>query len=181
MKQIEKILFVAKIILFSILFFACNRVSTISYSDWLKENFDEKKYIEILQQRFSKNETFDICYDQFQYFDKLMSFYSERNYVPVWTNDFVFNTKIDTILMFFGNSMSHGLDSNIFDAGIIRYYRNLLIQKTKYDSILDYKQLATLELLISNAVLTYTTSMQKGFVNISEVFPKSYFLPKKKN
>lgn len=165
------------IISISILIFSSCENSTSTFGNWLVDNYDLKTYSKILKDRFSENEEFDICFDQFEYFDTLCRFYNEKEFSPIWTKDFIFNNNVDTILGFYSKVTSHGLDSNIFDASLIRYYRNLIIQKAKFDSVIDYKGLATLELLISNSLLSYSKTMQCGVLNPLEIFPKDHFLP----
>ena len=171
MRVIYKLIFALNICIILLIFNSGEKPSS-TFDDWLQLNYKENTYLNLIKERFSENDDFEICYDQFKYFDTLCFYYKSENYKPIWTDNLVFNNKIDTVLSFFGNVIYHGLDSNSFDAGLIRYYRNLLIQKAKFDSIIDYKELATLELLISNAVLKYSNTMQIGFTNPKQIFPK---------
>ena len=177
MRAIYKLILILGISIFILVFNSCKQTAQSSFEDWLEENYKESTYIELIKERFSDSEEFDICYDQFEYFDTLRHFYKEKKYKPIWTNNLIFNNKIDTILSFFSNAEIHGLDSNLFDASLIRYYRNLLIQKAKYDSTLDYRGLATLELLISNSLLSYTKAMCCGIINPKTIFSKNHYLP----
>lgn len=137
-----------------------------------------EKYHKVIQKRLDKSgQSFKIPIDKFHYFDTLSIFYSQRNFKSLYSENIFTLQRINVILSYLRKSKDHGLDKE--------YYNYLLIEKTINDFLntvckdhyLNLETLASLELLISDALLRYSKHLQYGVFNPKQLDPTSYYLP----
>jgi murein L,D-transpeptidase YcbB/YkuD len=138
------------------------------------QNFSLEKYQQTLQSRFSKGDASFIIKDSsIENFDTLKYFYSARDYKPLFIKDFEDTLFMDSVLSIFSKAEEHGLQPDLFNYNIIKeeYAKSLAGGEA------GYKHLANTEILISDAIIKYSSGLRYGVVNPYKVFADSYFLP----
>ena len=96
--------------------------------------------------------------------------YESHNYRSVWIQSPVNTYKIDTLLAFISHIDVHGLQPEQLDFSNISSFTNELRNKE-----LTYKQLAKLDIEVSNMYIQYCAGLKYGFINpgILEAYHKS--------
>ena len=136
--------------------------------------FSSADYQQYLQNRFNKEDSsFSIKASGIEYFDTLKSFYSARNFQPLFIKSFDETSSIYPILDLFSKAGEHGIQPGIYHFELIKNE----ILKISGNSSERYLHMANAELLLSDAVLKYASHLRYGVVNPFKIFSDSYFLP----
>lgn len=160
--------------------FSCNSLikkTEASLYDIANDKFDHDLYKLFLKYRLNSASDGDSIIQNIQHLDKLVAFYTQNNYTPVWTRNMLNHAIIDTITSYFQNSEIHGLHPGYYHTKLIRACLAEYISSLKTDTSINYVSLANLELLISNALINYRNHLTCGYINPKEVDPTSYHLP----
>lgn len=138
----------------------------------------DAEYQHYLQNRFNPGDSsFQIPSSNFEYFDTLKYFYTNRNYQPMFMKSFDDNYFIDSMLSIINKSGEHGINRNLYNYDLIKSEYSKLLDNRIKDNSVRYLHLANIELLLSHAVLKYAYHLRYGVVNPTKIFPDSYFLP----
>lgn len=140
-----------------------------------KLNFNLAEYQKILKEYFSTGSSI-IVDSSIYYLDTLRHFYSARNFKPVFVKSFEKKTFIDSLLNLLNNAYEHGLSPIRYHASIIKNEFNVATDNST-NNVERYKHLALAELLVSDAVLKYSTHLRYGVLDPKNIFLESYYLP----
>jgi L,D-transpeptidase YcbB len=139
-----------------------------------KSDFSSEDYQRSIQDMFNNVDS-SIVNDSshIDYFDTLKSFYSARNYQPLFIKDFENISSINPVLGLFLKAGDHGIDPVAYHLSLIKNE----LTKTSGSSPDKYSHLAIAELLFADAVLKYSVHLRYGVVNPAKIFSESYTLP----
>jgi murein L,D-transpeptidase YcbB/YkuD len=147
---------------------------------YLWSKYQDEEIKKSLISRFDTlQDTFLVCHTEIEYFDTLKDYYAQNGFRPIWTEHMFKEGTLDTILAVLDSGWVQGLDSNMYDITLIRFYLDGFYHSMKKDTLMDYNKLANIEILVSNALLRYTQDMKYGMLNPQKVFPLNYELPLK--
>ena len=136
--------------------------------------FSSADYQQSLHNRFNKEDSsFVIKSSGIEYFDTLKSFYSTRDFQPLFIKNLDKISSINPILDLFSNAWEHGIQPAIYHLELIRSE----ISKISGGNAESYLHMSNAELLLSDAVLKYACHLRYGVVNPNKIFSESYFLP----
>ena len=136
--------------------------------------FSSADYQQSLHNRFNKEDSsFVIKSSGIEYFDTLKSFYSTRDFQPLFIKNFDKISSINPILELFSNAWEHGIQPAIYHLELIKSE----ISKISGGNAESYLHMSNAELLLSDAVLKYACHLRYGVVNPNKIFSESYFLP----
>jgi murein L,D-transpeptidase YcbB/YkuD len=136
--------------------------------------FSFADYQQFLHNRFNKEDSsFAIRSSEIEYFDTLKSFFSARDYHPLFIKDFENTSSINPILNLFSNAWEHGIQPALYHLDLIKNE----ISKMSGSSAERYLHMSNAELLISDALLKYAYHLRYGVVDPNKIFPDSYALP----
>jgi L,D-transpeptidase YcbB len=142
-----------------------------------KENNPEfyfTDYKPFLQNRFNKEDTaFAIRSSVIEYFDTLKSFYSSRDFHPLFFKSFDNLKSVNPVLDLFTKAGEHGIQPAMYNLDIIKNE----ISKISGTASERYLHMSNAELLLSDAVLKYARHLRYGVVNPKTIFGDSYSLP----
>jgi murein L,D-transpeptidase YcbB/YkuD len=176
-KSFYSLLFIP--ICFALLFISsCNKKKSDLESKY-NLIFDKNNLSNVLKSRFdNENDTFRVCHNNIQNYDSLAFYYGKNNFEPIWTKELTSTDDAFIILKYIKSAKFHGLNPEFYKfsltAGLINefYYKMC-------DSKIDYKTLADIELLLSDAVVSYSSDLQYGMVNPQKIDTGGYTLPVK--
>lgn len=160
-----------------IFFISCNKTKEKEFSK--KLNFNEEEYSKVLKNRFdATNDTFNLCYTNFIFFDTLSYYYKKNNYKAIFTSSISQLQTSEEIVAEIAKSWENGLNSNHY---LIAFLKENLSQINKNNSqnIINYSLNATTEVLLANACLSYNKDLALGRINPKKIFDETYFLPLK--
>jgi murein L,D-transpeptidase YcbB/YkuD len=140
-----------------------------------KLEFNIDKYISELKINLSFNDPRVFKNDSLEYFDSLKYYYASKDFKPIFIKSFEDSALVDSVLTFFKKADEHGLNPDQYHISRIQYEFNKSIDTLK--NTLRYANLATAELLLSDAILKYSHQLRYGAVNPKKVFEDNYFLP----
>lgn len=110
----------------------------------------------------------------------ITAFYEQNGYDPVFVMDHTFNGDIDLAANYLEKAAQHGLDPEMFKANQIKQltakFKNKIATK---DLNQAYHDIATLELLMANSLLTYSNALQYGMVSPRKIYQR-YFTATKR-
>ena len=136
--------------------------------------FSFADYQQFLHNRFNKEDSsFVIKSSGIEYFDTLKSFYSSRDFHPLFIKDFENTSSVNPILDLFSNAWEHGIQPALYHLDLIKNE----ISKMSGSSAERYLHMSNAELLLSDAVLKYAYHLRYGVVDPNKIFPDSYSLP----
>ena len=136
--------------------------------------FSSADYQQSLHNRFNKEDSsFVIKSSGIEYFDTLKSFYSTRDFQPLFIKNFDKISSINPILDLFSNAWEHGIQPAMYHLELIRSE----ISKISGGNAESYLHMSNAELLLTDAVLKYACHLRYGVVNPNKIFSESYFLP----
>ena len=136
--------------------------------------FSSADYQQSLHNRFNKEDSsFVIKSSGIEYFDTLKSFYSTRDFQPLFIKNFDKISSINPILDLFSNAWEHGIQPAMYHLELIKSE----ISKISGGNAESYLHMSNAELLLSDAVLKYACHLRYGIVNPNKIFSESYFLP----
>jgi L,D-transpeptidase YcbB len=136
--------------------------------------FSSADYQQSLHNRFNKEDSsFVIKSSGIEYFDTLKSFYSTRDFQPLFIKNFDKISSINPILDLFSNAWEHGIQPAMYHLELIKSE----ISKISGSNAESYLHMSNAELLLSDAVLKYACHLRYGVVNPNKIFSESYFLP----
>ena len=142
-----------------------------------KENYPEfsfEDYQQSLQHRFHKEDSsFVIKSAGIEYFDTLKSFFSSRDYHPLFIKDFESVLSVNPILNLFSKAGEHGIQPTMYHLDLIKDE----ISKITGTPSERYLHMANAELLLSDAVLKYAYHLRYGVVNPTKIYSENYSLP----
>lgn len=159
---------------------SCNTLikkTEVSLYERANEQFDQDLYRLYLKFRCQSNASEDNILQNVKNLDDLVLFYGNNDYDPVWTRNILNHTTIDTIAGYFKNAEIHGLSPEYYNVDLIELTLNNYINSIEKDTSIDYISLANLELLISDALISYRNHLECGYLNPKELDPQAYHLP----
>jgi len=153
---------------------ACKSQNNRSAGTGNSPEFSPADYQQSLQHRFNKEDSsFVIKSSGIEYFDTLKSFYSTRDFQPLFIKNFDKISSINPILDLFSNAWEHGIQPAMYHLELIKSE----ISKISGGNAESYLHMSNAELLLSDAVLKYACHLRYGVVNPNKIFSESYFLP----
>jgi len=153
---------------------ACKSQNNRSAGTGNSPEFSPADYQQSLQHRFNKEDSsFEIKSSDIEYFDSLKSFYSSRDFHPMFIKNFETTSSINPILDLFSKAWEHGIQPAMYHLDLIKNE----ISKIAVGNTDNYLHLANAEFLLSDAVLKYAYHLRYGVVNPNKIFSESYFLP----
>src|ERR1035437_7117053 len=162
--------------LIALVFFISSCKSQNNKSGTIDKNleFSSAEFQQSLRDRFIKEDSsFVIKSSAIEYFDTLKSFYSDRNFQPLFILNFNNASSINPILDLFSKAGEHGIQP-------ARYHLELIkneISKISSDNSERYLHMVNAELLLSDAVLKYAGHLRYGVVNPTKIYSENYCLP----
>ncbi len=159
-------------------FSACNKKTTES-EQTLNEKlkFRSTEYQTSIKDLFLKNDTLITQKEtSIQHFDTLKYIYSKRNYEPLFIKSFEEKDLLYLLLITFQKSEEHGLNPETYHYTRIseEYLKSI---KYSIENKERHTSLAKVELLVTDAILSYSYHMRFGVLNPKEIFSDSYYLP----
>jgi murein L,D-transpeptidase YcbB/YkuD len=162
------------IILLALFISACKSQNNNPGEGKNNPEFSLSDYQHSLQHRFNKADTsFDFKSSEIEYFDTLKSFYSSKDYQPLFLKDFDNITSVNPILDLFTRAGEHGIHPSMYNLDIIKNE----ISKISGSASERYFHMSNAELLLSDAVLKYAYHLRYGVVNPYKIYSESYGLP----
>lgn len=162
------------------LFFACDKKidnPDAGLNDEL--NFSQSDYESILKNTILNIDSTNITGKSFKdNLDTLKYVYSTKDYKPIFIKSFESKNVVDSLLDIFGNSYQHGLNPELYHYTQIKkeFYESINPDKNGSDK---YVHLSNAEMLVADAILSYSIHMRHGVINPRKLYPDSYFLPVK--
>jgi len=105
----------------------------------------------------------------------ITAYYAENDYDPMFVMDHMFNGDLKTTVAYYQKANEHGLTPNMFKADEIDTLINRLCAKKGVKTLNEaYHDMAELELLTANSLITYSNAMQYGLVNPQKIYAR-YF------
>jgi murein L,D-transpeptidase YcbB/YkuD len=149
----------------------------LSLNEELKFNLTD--YESILRRNIIIPDTLSILFEAWgRDLDTIKHFYSTQNFKPLFLKSFESKDFIDSLLNILGRATEHGLNPQTYHHSLIKNQFNEALNPIS-DSNKRHFHLANTELLIADAVIKYSTNMRHGVVNPREIYPDSYFIPRK--
>jgi len=136
--------------------------------------FSSADYQQSLHNRFNKEDSSSVIKSSgIEYFDTLKSYYSTRDFQPLFIKNFDKISSINPILDLFSNAWEHGIQPAMYHLELIKSE----ISKISGGNAESYLHMSNAEILLSDAVLKYACHLRYGVVNPNKIFSESYFLP----
>jgi L,D-transpeptidase YcbB len=161
----------------SLLLISCEKKVSRVEEKGLNEilGFNSDKYLNELKINLSYNDLRIFKNDSLEYFDSLRYFYNSHGFEPIFIKSFENGALLDSVLEFFEKADQHGLNPEQYH--VSRIQKEFKISTDTLKNPLRYLHLATVELLISDAILKYCHQMRYGAVNPTKVFVDNYCIP----
>ncbi|PAW92087.1 L,D-transpeptidase [Mucilaginibacter sp. MD40] len=110
----------------------------------------------------------------------ITAFYEQNGYDPVFVMDHTFNGDVDLTANYLEKAGQHGLDPNMFKADQIKQLTAKFKDKKAIKDLNEaYHDIAMLELLTANSLLTYSNALQYGMVSPRKIYQR-YFTATKR-
>lgn len=110
----------------------------------------------------------------------ITAFYEENNYDPVFVMDHTFNGDVDLTANYFEKAGQHGLDPGMFRAEQIKKLVAKFKDKKAIKNLDEaYHDIAQLEILTANSLLTYSNALQFGMVSPRKIYQRYYVATKR--
>lgn len=153
---------------------ACKSENKKTHGPGNNPEFSFADYQHSLKHRFNKEDSsFVFKSSDIEYFDALKSFYSSRDFHPLFIKNFDNTSSINPILDLFSKAWEHGIQPSIYHLELIKSE----ISKISGGNAEGYLHMSNAELLLSDDVLKYAYHLRYGVVNPNKIFSESYFLP----
>jgi murein L,D-transpeptidase YcbB/YkuD len=137
-------------------------------------DFSPVDYQQSLQHRFNtEDSSFVVKPSDVEYFDTLKSFYSSRDFHPLFFKNFDNIASVNPILDLFSKAGEHGIQPALYHLDLIKNEISQITGSSKE----RYLHMSNAELLLSDAVLKYAWHLCYGVVDPVKVFGESYSLP----
>ena len=153
----------------------CSEKNEPGLNDKLK--FNSVEYEKSLSIIFGSNDSTDLIRKILkENLDTLKFVYTDRKYQPIFIKSFESKSLIDSLLDIIGNAYEHGLNPERYHYNTIKdeFFESI---QTNLENKSRYIHLANAELLLSDAILKYSSDMRHGVVNPRKLYADSYFLP----
>ena len=177
MKQIAKI---GLAITFIISFHSCQTLmknAEVNVQHIAYDRFDYDLYRLFIKFRFNSGSNPDTILTSIHNLDSLATFYKNRNYMPIWTRNMLNHSIIDTVTSYFRNASVHGLNPKLYNIQQIDKCLQNYLTSIETDTSINYLALANLELLLSDAAISYRNHLLYGAIDPTETDPEAYHLP----
>lgn len=157
-----------------VLFGACRQPNQETLNELVEEgDFEKSELVDVLSAIVQ-----DTNYmKRYRFRDTLSYFYSDNKYKPVWALYMVNDSMAEPVLNTFFQSREEGFKPTYYRLDSIKRVLSKLKKGKKKDL---YGELAELELLISDNMLSYHQDRVMGRTNPVEVFKGAYLLPRRK-
>lgn len=106
---------------------------------------------------------------QLNFCQAVYKFYSQRKFLPVWTNEEGLNANADTALFLISDAAQYGLSSNYYGFNHLKRITQLLSQSKRDDFY--YKDKARFEILLTDALMLFIRHLHKGRLNPETLKP----------
>lgn len=161
-------------LLLCIWFSACKKETKTEVAEKLVLNKDS--FALALENQFGEW-TVLVCQDQLMYMDTLKSFYTNRNFKPLWWDALLGDSASWAYLEeTFKYSEQHGMDYRYYYLPLVDYYRTKIPELSTQDSA--FELMTELELIISNSMLRMYKDIANGRSNPKTVYGYTYMLPR---
>jgi murein L,D-transpeptidase YcbB/YkuD len=108
------------------------------------------------------------------------TFYSKNEYDPIFVMDHIFNGDEKTAVIYYQKAAEHGLDPKLFKPDKIAALINKFYKKDGIKNLAEaYHDMAELEMLTANSLITYSNAMQYGIINPKRIYSR-YFTDTKR-
>ena len=177
MKNIAKI---GLAIIFILSFSSCQTLmknTEVNIQHLAHGRFDHDLYRLFIKFRFNSGSNPDTILASIHNLDSLASFYASRNYKPIWTRNMLNHSIIDTVNSYLKDASIHGLNPKLYNVQYIDECLNNYLTSIEKDTSINYLALANLELLLSDAIITYRNHLLYGAIDPTETDPEAYHLP----
>lgn len=139
-------------------------------------NFSSTEYLQSFKSKITLIDSSLIKLDTLiQYYDTLRSFYTKRNFQPLFIKSFDDEGNVYSILSIFEKAGDHGLNREQY------HFNNIVSEFTDAIDTLPnkfrYSNLSNAELLLCDGILKYCQHLRYGAVNPKELFSDSYYIP----
>ena len=109
---------------------ACKPENNRAYGIDNNKSFSLADYQQFLHNRFNKEDSsFVIKSSDIEYFDTLKSFYSARNYQPLFIKSFDETSSINPILDLFSKAWEHGIQPAMYHLELIKSEISKMIRR----------------------------------------------------
>ncbi|MBO6517312.1 MAG: L,D-transpeptidase family protein [Bacteroidia bacterium] len=154
-------------------FWACKQPNQETLNELVDEGvFEKSELVEVLQTLVEDTNVMK----KYRFGDTLAYFYTDNKFDPIWALYMVNDSMAEPVLNTLYKSREDGLKPDYYQLDSIRNVLNRL-KKGKKDEL--YRELADLELLISDNVLSYHHDRVMGRTDPRVVFEGVYQLPKR--
>jgi murein L,D-transpeptidase YcbB/YkuD len=166
------------IIAVSLLLVACKVKSPGDLADGGKpSSFSATDYQECLKGRYSSlSSSFINEFPNLTYLDTLRNFYATRQFQSLFFQSFSDTIKIDELVKALSACSANGLPQYLYNIDKIKEIAAQANNNTA-DPKQRYAKFADVEILLSNAILTYAYHLRYGAVNPTKLYPENYTLP----
>ncbi len=166
---------ITHLILLLFLFF---EISACKNNENVKISESGKK--EVVRSKFARNypdfnpQEFHEMFQEHVQSDSILSLlYSNNDYKPLWINDTLNTTKVQSIIAILSNIDEHGIPENLFPTNSILSITDSIDSGVFSDNLdLLYVKMAELEEMTTKAAVKYTRGMTYGFLNPKKLFGK---------
>jgi len=110
-----------------------------------------------------------------RYPEVITAFYAQNDYDPIFVMDHIFNGDDKAAVMYFQKAADHGLNPDLFKSTEIATLINKFYKKKGVKTLDEaYHDMAELELLTANSLITYSNALQYGLVNPKKIYARYY-------
>ncbi len=110
----------------------------------------------------------------------ISTYYDENDYDPIFVMDHLFNGDLKAAISYYGKAGEHGLDAKQFKSEEIAALINKFYAKKGVKTLDEaYHDMAELEMLTANSLITYSNDLQYGAINPKWVYAR-YFTDTKR-
>jgi murein L,D-transpeptidase YcbB/YkuD len=105
----------------------------------------------------------------------ITAFYSQNDYDPVFVMNHIFNGDLKATVAYYQRAGEHGLDPRLFNADKISVLINKFYNKKAIKNLDEaYHDMAELELLTANSLISYSSALQYGVINPRWIYVRYY-------
>lgn len=168
----KKILRVSLFLILLISLTNCKQKETTKLSESNKKEVVRSKFAKLYPD-YNPQHLKEVIHELIQKDSKLLPFYTENEYHPVWAHDTLDTDRLKTFLSILEDSKNHGLYPEYFATKQIRALTDS-IDSGGYNLDILYQKMAELELMSTKTAVKYATGMSYGFVNPKKLYQKNY-------
>ncbi|MDB5009908.1 MAG: hypothetical protein JWQ06_697 [Mucilaginibacter sp.] len=138
------------------------------------KNVTQEGFAEVFQQVLTKEKS-KMANPQF-----ITNYYKQNGYDPVFVMDHLFNGDLKSAIGYYQKANEHGLDPKLFKADEITTLINKFYNKDGIKTLEEaYHDMAELELLTANSLITYSNALQYGVINPKNIYARYYTVTKR--